>query len=184
MSIRKKDGTIYKLSGPNPIMKNQQIWDGKYKLHNFEEENQKEIIAIPKPIKPPEEPKKIENLPKKNDFIQELQESKPKEVKKIPVIADLTKIACLPSYFKEKENFYGEKKKQFFYGNPFVFEGEVLDQQDIFIKIKTKTEIPYNSIIFPKDEFMRWWKVQSYNKESNILLAYPSEEQPSFEELF
>jgi hypothetical protein len=85
---------------------------------------------------------------------------------------------------EEKENFYGEKKKQFFYGNPFVFEGEVLDQQDIFIKIKTKTEIPYNSIIFPKDEFMRWWKVQSYNKESNILLAYPSEEQPSFEELF
>lgn len=53
MAIRNKDGSIYKLKGPNPIFKEQEIWDkSKITLVNFEfqeevEQSTKEIPKIP-----------------------------------------------------------------------------------------------------------------------------------------
>ena len=38
--LKNKDGTPYKLSGPNPMMKNQEVW-GNFIVHNMEWEEEK-----------------------------------------------------------------------------------------------------------------------------------------------
>lgn len=40
MTLRNKDGTIYKLVGPNPAMKDQNLWD-EFKVHNMQWEDEK-----------------------------------------------------------------------------------------------------------------------------------------------
>lgn len=47
MTLRNKDGSVYKLVGPNPAMKSQNFWD-EYVLHNmaFDEEKAKDNTQI------------------------------------------------------------------------------------------------------------------------------------------
>ena len=43
MAIKNKDGTDYRLKGPNPHMKNQLLWD-HFELHNMNFEEIKDLI--------------------------------------------------------------------------------------------------------------------------------------------
>ena len=40
MTLRNKDGTVYKLSAPNPAMKSQELWN-EFKVHNMQWEGEK-----------------------------------------------------------------------------------------------------------------------------------------------
>ena len=51
MSIKKKDGTVFKLQGPNPMMGNQDLWnENQYILHNFTSDEEKIHAAPIQPI--------------------------------------------------------------------------------------------------------------------------------------
>jgi hypothetical protein len=69
------------------------------------------------------------------------------------------------------------------YGDPVSFEGVMLQQEDFFIKVWTDVEnINIGSILYPKTNFKRWWRVQEKTIKGTgwILIAMPSDYQPSF----
>lgn len=170
-------------------MKSQDVWDGNYKLHNIpwnievKEEKVTTEKIVPQKIEPKTEIKKeeivekIEEEPKKEEPIQVKKEPKKEEINENLKI----KIACLPAKLKEYTNFYGEEIKSISYESPFIFEGYIMEQQDIVIKIYSETPINNGSIIFPKNESKRWWKVKSF--KDKIIIGFPSEIQPSFEDV-
>ena len=49
MAIKNKDGSDYKLNGPNPHMKNQLLWD-HFELHNMNFEEVTNAIKKSQPI--------------------------------------------------------------------------------------------------------------------------------------
>ena len=50
MVIRNKDGSIYRLKGPNPLLKDQSQWDD-FTVHNFRFEPETKNNVTP-PVKP------------------------------------------------------------------------------------------------------------------------------------
>lgn len=207
MALYNSDGTIYKLSGPNPVMKSQELWNG-FELHNmsWQEEKAEDVNKV----KPMETDFNVKNL-----FLSELEQTKP-EIKvvetrpepkeesqeierKVVVIADKKDISessdsldsiekvfihCLPAKLRErKDSLYGDSYNTIQYGKPTSFEGVVLKQEDLFVEIWTDVEISIGSILYPKENYKRWWRVQE--KESKVkgwlLVATPSDYQPSFD---
>lgn len=193
MTLRNKDGSIYKLKGPNPIMKDQDVWE-EFITHNM---HWKEEV-----IKDENKTTIEEVLPPKDDFLEQLKqtkeikpalaitpETKPQEIKQEikPAVKKLDKtfIHCLPVSFKEvKDDLYGEIYKKMQYENPTSFEGVILQQEDLSLKLWTDYELLIGSIIYPKTKSKRWWKVQSkeIKSEGAIFIAAPSDFQPSFED--
>lgn len=69
MTLYNRDGSIFRLRGPNPMMKGQETWDG-FQVHNMifppdVAQDEREITALESDF----------NL--KNDFAQELAETRP-----------------------------------------------------------------------------------------------------------
>lgn len=166
MAIKNKDGTIYQLTKPNPIMSNQELWNGRFILHNFD----------------------IENEPKKYQPIEEIQ---PQEIKvqikeaKVPPeqktkkkqqpIQNIIIAYCMPAILNEVYEY--EKKLNISYGKQFTFETIITESNDFMIKLWTNKDISIHSVIYlPKH--LRWWKVEKI--EGMNLLCIPSILQPSF----
>lgn len=95
MPIKDKDGSIYKLRGPNPIMDNQEVWDkSKLTFINFNWEpiivennkfnNQKSLEGFNLDIK-----EKIISNPIKQEEILITEKPKKKKKKKRPLIEEL-----------------------------------------------------------------------------------------------
>lgn len=189
MSIKKKDGTTFRLQGPNPIMREQTLWDGKdFKLHNFDSDEVHVQAA------PPELPK-FESMADFDDLSTIETEEIKVEVKETPVppqppkqqkqprSANTVKVYCLPASFTQtQDDVYGETRTSLTYGQQFQFECEMLSQDDLTCRIKTNlTGVERQSIIFfPKER--RWWKVSvaEHNNNGLFLTCTPSDIQPSF----
>lgn len=177
MALKNKDGTIFKLRSPNPIMKNQEIWED-FQIHNMNW-NQEIVPDLNyEPIIP------VKSL--KKSFLEELEEAKPAPEKpKIPEIkVNKLFIHCLPAILKEKtDEVYGDKYKVLEYLSPFSFEGVIVNQQDLFISIWTTAEIQESSILYPKNNQKRWWKVQEKIEKTGgwLLNCIPSDYQPYFD---
>jgi hypothetical protein len=109
---------------------------------------------------------------------EEIQESTDNEIEK-------TFIHCLPALLRtRKDSLYGDSYVTIQYGNPTSFEGVILKQQDLFIEIWTDTDkIEKGSILFPKQGYKRWWRVQDKVQKGGgcLLSATPSDHQPSFD---
>lgn len=158
MAILDKDGKIYRIPSPNPMMKNQEFWDySKLKLINFNK-SKKEIVNIEVPI--------IQQVPVKQAIVEEpLIPTPPEPIPPdpIPVITThvnppvvetdsrLSKLVCLP--------FVNEG-----YDKKFTFEAVVLDETGFQYIFWTNIEIPPNSIIYYG---RRWWKVYELHKKNN-----------------
>ena len=97
MAIKDKDGNVYKLRGPNPLVKNRSDWDrSKMKLINmgewksetiedhsttkYEKENTIDIAEELDLFEGPEQPKSVSA----SNFIQELAQQEP-EIKSEPI---------------------------------------------------------------------------------------------------
>ena len=214
MTLKNKDGSIYKLSSPNPVMKTQELWTG-YTIHNMQWEGEKaednntinpitsnfkvqdnfiealdkakaEVESKEKPeIKIPET--KIENtqpsekIERKTIIQPDLQKE---ETETSPEIEKIF-IHLLPAFLRErKDKLYGDSYKTIQYGKPTSFEGVILKQEDLFIEVWTDFDkINIGSVLYPKTNFKRWWKVQTKTPKAGgwILLAVPSDYQPSFD---
>lgn len=203
MTLYNKDGSVYKLSGPNPAMRDQKLW-GDFVTHNMawkpevSEDNTvlkphesdffvKEsfldaLSAAKEEIKVSEtkavEPQKPEMRTPVVRHDSENDVANPEHIQK-------TFIHCLPAQLKERrDDLYGEVYKTIKYGSPISFEAVVVAHTDFTYEIWTDTDkINNGSILYPKTGFKRWWRVQEkIQKESGWLLkSIPSDYQPSFE---
>lgn len=212
MALKNKDGSVYRLATPNPIMKTQTLWGNEqFTLHNMKwtSEKYQDTIQI----------KTVQQEPKEETFISDLEESKsqsgsrvietnvsPKEIqkqeskvyeRKTEVHEDKQRIEenikseiekvfiyLLPANIRTKrDDLYGDIVKTVEYGKPTSFEAVELEQQDFYFKIWTDIDISLGSILYPKTNFKRWWKVKDKEKKADgwILTSMPSDYQPSFE---
>lgn len=221
MTLRNKDGSVYKLVGPNPVMKTQNLW-GEYTLHNMEYDGEKasddskinpvssdlaikdsfindlertkqEIKIVetkPWPEEKPEikpeikvvETKSEEPLVDRNSFVQPDPEKK--EISEISHDIEKIFIHVLPANIREKkDSLYGDTYRTIQYDKPTSFEGVILTQEDLLFEVWTDVaNINIGSILYPKTNFKRWWRVQEKQIKGSgwILSAVPSNEQPSF----
>lgn len=196
MSIKNRDGTIFKLRGPNPAMNNQDIW-GDYVIHNMK--------FVGKTVADPD--LAVVSSPQaqavQDDFAAELEETKVKpepkpepqpEVKievpkpepiSLPKGTKKVDVHCLPATLRErKDGIHGDKYQTIQYGSPFVFEAVILQEEDFFIRFWTNvSQVSRGSVVFPKiEEVRRWWRVSERQEKGNgwILTAVVSDYTPSF----
>jgi len=162
--LKNKDGSDFKLSGPNPLMADQTFW-GKFILHNkvgnliFE----KDPKIRPKPISPirKEEPKEI-----KEEIVE--------VVTKTQFIPNSTEIWCLPASFKEyKDGLTQDMHKKIRYGKKFKFPGVIRETKEVYIILWCNTKaVSEGSIIYPRNQETQWWRVQETKPENNGYLVY------------
>lgn len=189
MAIKNKDGTIFKLVGPNPIMKNQDFWEESV-LHNFEykeittsevlqkeEEQDPDVMKIVISEEQPELPeyKKIEEVvPEEIEVtIKEVpvpEKKKKKEEIKIPK----WQAHCLPAVVETVEDqLYGDSKRKISYGNRFSMELIISEENDLLLKAWTNIHIGEESIVFIVKE-KRWWKVDKCEINHGGFMIYCS----------
>lgn len=204
MTLRNKDGSLYTLAKPNPVMKTQEIWEG-YQVHNMQwdgetakDTNQTAPVASDFDVKDTflsaldkakaeikvseskVETQPIERKPVVQPDLQreELRASTDNGIEK-------TFIYCLPAILRtKKDDLYGDSYTTVQYGIPISFEGVILNQQDLFIEIWTDADqINTGSVLFPKQGYKRWWRVQDKVEKKGgwVLSGTPSDHQPSFD---
>lgn len=186
MTIRRQDGSIYRLTGPNLLTKSQEKWDNRDLIfHNFCWDYIKSS-PIPKPIIAPP-PKKVEIPivePKVEVIIEEIPP--PSTTVKNKVL-----FHCLPATLKSfTDDLYGDTYERAVYGDKFTFEGVILSRGSLSISFWTNITIGNLSIIYPIKYIdnterlgeYQWWKItESVEKENGfIYTTIISDLHPSF----
>lgn len=198
MALKNKDGSPYKLFGPNPIMSEMAMWDKESKLvlhnvggklvsyqdatvvfHNQEPQIVKETeTPVPEPVKPPV----VEETPVLDKF-DEIPIIESVEVPEDPNAVDKIKIWCQPAYFRQYKD--GEEVvSKLRYGQKFLFEAILEEEGDFQILLYTTTDtVTEGSILFPKTHDKRWWRVAQTLKGDDGLIrivATLTDYQPEF----
>jgi hypothetical protein len=179
--IFNKDGKVYVLSGPNPIVKKQESWDiSKLIFHNF---NWQSIE-----IKSSDRPNKIKsNIKIKSQIIQDVPSPQPTQKMAADTVAsdkptsedserifDLPHIKykvlsyCLPAMLEKRiDNLYGESWSRVKYSKKFIFPSVVITATDFSLEFWTsdpKQQITENSIIYPFSYEVYNQNTDSYDK--------------------
>ena len=196
MTLRNSDGSVYKLAGPNPAMKSQNLWDG-YAVHNmvWNGENAKDeskVVPISSPLDGKETffdaldraKQEMLNTPKPEIKIVEtdskIVDKKP-EIKIVEtnpepkIVEDSTNeiektfIHVLPARIREKkDSLYGDVYRTIQYDKPTSFEGVIISYEDITFQVWTNTiKLGIGSILYPKFGTKRWWRVQDVQDKAN-----------------
>jgi hypothetical protein len=191
MPIKNRDGTPYKFSSPNPLMKNQTGWSrkGEFILYNctwdadvYADPNM-QVILKPKYEAPPIQKKALPTHPEEEVIVaeppQELEDSDFAHLRDQAI-----QIHCLPARYREhKDALYGQRYKTIRYGNKFTFEGIIVAQEDLFMEFWTTVkEVTAGSVVFPMNRDKRWWRVDAITPKTGGLLirGVLSDYQPDF----
>jgi hypothetical protein len=194
MTILNKDGNVYVLNGPNPLVKEQQNWDVKKLIfYNFNWEEIKFKYKEKKATKPIPPPPKEIDLPIQQHFespiesnIEEIKIEQKQETNfELPNIKYKVLSHCLPTIIENKKDaFYGESWTRIKYGKKIIFPLILIDATDLTFDFWTSDpneQINIKSIIYPfayevhneqtnsydkvpYDEY-RWWKIISKEKK-------------------
>lgn len=181
MAIKNKDGSIYKLSGPNPLMKEQNIENVPFLVHNFGQEEITEKdknVELPVVLKPKEQIKEPKIEPK----LEQKPQPEPEPVKP-KITINYTQFACSPVILRKRnDDLYGETYSTIEYLQPIIFNGVVLDQSDFEFKFWAEQELTVGSILYPKTQEKRWWKIKAVQAEQKgwTYLCDISSSQPGF----
>lgn len=214
MVLKNKDGTVFKLRGPNLLLKEQNTWT-KYKTHNMKwkpvvQEDNIEVAPL------------NTNFNIKDKFLEELQSNPPekrsiaaetnKELetknqkesvqkenyeKNIVIVSekketieqdglDKSFVYCLPAILQRKKDvLYDEEFVSVSYGKPFSFEAVITEEYDLCLNFWTTTFMEKESVIFPKTNFKRWWKIVGREQKTGgyLYVCGPSSYQPHFENI-
>lgn len=152
MAIIKKNGEIYKLPGPNPIMLEQDFWED-FEVINFKA---KEVIT--------------------NELDTPIQSNYLEPVK------ILTKtINYLPSIIKEYEDpLYGEVRKTVEYNTKNKCESLIIKENDLSLTIWVQDNLNPESILYTDKRWWKVDKIE--NQENGFICeCIISEIQPSFD---
>lgn len=184
MTIFNKDGKVYVLRGPNPLVKKQVSWDpSKLIFHNFHWDE----IRISKETKL----KKEKPTQTNEDFVHELENEKAEDVKEaektekenvsedekkdfdLPYIKYKVLSYCLPAKIENKsDNFYGETWTKVKYGKKIIFPSVVINSSDFEFDFWTSDpnqQITEKSIIYP-------FSYEVHNKETDNYDRVPYDE--------
>lgn len=166
MSIKNKDGSLFKLQKVNPLMKNQDHWKDEWKVHYVETDP----ISV-------QDPKRIIS-----DQIS--QDTPVPAIIGVGIVSQTEILYCLPLVIKIVEDeLYNQKKKYTSWGDQFSFEAIKVDYTGItavfFAKIPNKLE--RGSIIYVYKE-RQWWKINGIESVEDGINIYciPSDQKPSF----
>jgi hypothetical protein len=188
MVIKNKDGTPYTLRGPNPLMKEQDLW-AEFQLHNMEfseqviTNNNKEIVknksklnlgkTVVETDSNPIKVEKVQKLPEIDIPIkQEETQTPPVPVNEEPVERPVsinskllnykrTVINCLPAIADVHiDDLYGERSVKIKYDKKFNFEAILIEEDDFNLVFWTHlSKVTKYSVLYPKNKDKRWWKV-------------------------
>lgn len=186
--IKRKDGSIYKLRGPNPLLADQEIWSKEsIVMHNMGNVGRADSEPIPpqpvpKPM-PVQEPAPLPALPPEH----KVKAPEPKKVE--PTIEQKKRtesdeiMFCLPAVMQEqKDPLYGDTYKKVAYREPFRFLARVLQQNDVqFVIFTTDSRVVEHSIVYHPD-LRRWWKATEIaeTKDGRFVKHFVSDVTPSF----
>jgi len=237
MPIKDRDGKVYKLQGPNPVMKEQDLWDkSKLKFINFKTEDEvvkddgkrtvisdvinkegprpkediENVLVLspepkidPKPIiqevpvvevviKPEPEPvvevKAPERIlpPKPKSEMSRTSGEQPEfynDDQKAKIRQKKIQVYCLPVFDRKvKDDIYGDTFTVKAYGDKFTFEAVMVEEEDLFCRFWTNTEIPASSVVYPRNHSRRWWQVQELELLDGGYMVYaaPTHANPDF----
>lgn len=223
MALKNKDGSVYRLAGPNPAMKSQSTWSN-FKLHNMKWSTDRYShlagTSLPEAEAPQEDAEPILPSPlTQPEFIRELEQTKPERIRIVvppttkrqqeepsdeepsatrspevhkdisredegsPEIAKVF-IHCLPASTTMKtDSLYGDVYKSVKYGEQYSFEGVVISENDVGMEFWTDAQVSMDSIVYPKVNSKRWWRVWKKEPKAMGVLyqCIPSDRQPSFQ---
>lgn len=158
----KKEGFVEELEKTKPEIK-------------VTESNSVELIDTP----PVETPEPVV------DVIQETS-SEPPQIKQrdLPIGLKKTFVYCLPAVISERvDELYGDKFTTIKYERPFSLEAVIVENSDLRLQMWTTIDkIKRGSILFPRLEEKRWWRVEEIEEKSGgfLIKGVPSDYQPSF----
>ncbi len=178
MAIKDRDGNIYKLKGPNPLMKTQDVWDKKHiKLINFDTKNET-IEEDPKnPVKEFEE-----QIP---DISKIMAEPEPPTSEDFTKLFERRKVSFLAVQAVEKtyrDELYGSSYSKTEFSEKLNFYGIVTEDSDFTLTFWSMQEVGVGSIVYPKNDNKRWWLVQQVAEKSggHLHSCVLSDLNPSF----
>lgn len=166
MAIMSKDGSVYVIKSPNPLVKEQEKWDSsKLVFHNFtwdeiranaapriKRQEAREISDLPEPLPvPPPLPKVLPKIeePKQETPAQQQDE----KTFDLPHIRYKVLSHCLPAIVQKKsDSLYGESWERLTYGRKMVFPLIVVESNDFSFNFWTSDpngQITERSIIYP-----------------------------------
>ena len=179
MAVYKKDGSVYKLNGPNTLMISQEKW-GSFVTHNLKNlANFKMESNIPHVIigtkQEPQTKQEIKEEPKL-EIIQPIIEEPPvieevvvkEEPKKTQQAKnefegfEKTIMYCALAKREEKrDTLYDEVTVRIKFVETFTFEGIVLSANDFTLIFWTKLEkLTIGSVLYPQNDSKRWWEIK------------------------
>jgi hypothetical protein len=189
MTIFNKDGKVYILKGPNPLVKTQENWDPSgLVFHNFNwDEIKIKNSTKPKKVKTdikeeikhtiksveikepePEIKEEVEQKQEKEQPISQEEKSFDLPHLKYKVLAH-----CLPAKIeKRSDSFYGESWERVKYGTKLIFPCIMINSTDFAIEFWTSDpdkKITESSIIYP-------FSYEVYNQETENYDRVPYDE--------
>jgi hypothetical protein len=206
MAIRDKDGQVYQLHGPNPLMNTQDHWDQKSTFvinfrpdnvvtqnddYTWEKELQKEFnirdLAQELGLDQPGEIKGVLINPR--EFVNELADQT-EEPEVIQVTQETAKVIeknqaifhCVPVIETTMvDKLYGTPRKRRSYGERFSFDGVLMGHDDLQIVFWAIKEVPLQSVVYQQGE-ARWWRITERNAQDKgfVYSGVVSEVNPSF----
>lgn len=154
MTIYDRDGNVYRLRGPNPLMKTQQSWDpSRVEVINFEQVEEIPVEAAQIPVPIIEMPAPVTEIP--------VPEKLPEPVKpqsNLPQAVLDRQVNCLCLPFIDK------------YLDKVTIKIVIVGESDIQIKFWTQRQIGLKSILYPQNTAKRWWKVTECVEKSGGFL--------------
>lgn len=172
--IRKQDGTPYRLRGPNPLLRDQEIWD-EVILHNMTHE---EVAYHAKAVRLHQPSRRIVN--------QEIQitETEPGRIELPPQHPDTIFCHVLPFVAKVTvDEVTSERIIRPGFGETITMQVKPLvrDPNELMAVFLTAESVEAGSIVYVPVE-RRWWKVTraSQREDGFELACVVSDQTPSF----
>lgn len=190
MAIFTKDGKMYIVEGPNPLVEKQVSWNpSKLVFHNFSWEDITRTASKSerrRPSPPPPKPVQEEAEPQETDsaVAVAVAEEPPRQEKQEETLAtggdrqfDLPYIKykvlchCLPAKIEQRsDSFYGESWGRIKYGKKFVFPCVMISSGDLALEFWTSDpnqQISEKSIVYPFS-----YEVHNQNSDSYDRVPY------------
>lgn len=200
MSIKNKDGSVYKLRGPNPLLMDQIEWDKAHvrlinvtwkseivnDARNPIEASKINIVNIRDELGLKDNPK-TKIVPAK-DFLKEAQAPIETSELKTPetvlnVDSKLARILrergveffCIPvvNYEKITDELYDNSYMNPIYGEKYLFDALIIDQSDLQLQYWCVLPMLKNSIVLRKNKEggERWWRILAVEEKTGGYLV-------------
>lgn len=202
MAIKDRDGNVFKLRGPNPVMSTQDTWEGrKVVFHNMffplitmpdrrriSPMDMEEYEPIPTPV---ESEIVVDDHPELRPDMNrttghDRTQPDTNRTRKLTRLLEERKInlLCLPV---KKENFndnlYGTSYSRTQFGQKTTITGIVVSSDDLQFVFWTDAKLNEKSIVYPtQTEMKRWWRVERCDPQSGgfVVSCSPSPVSPDF----